>query len=571
MIARPIAKSEGERQLYRMLIVDDEPIIVDGLHELFVSHPELEVYRAYNGFEALDIIRGTFMDIVLADIEMPGMNGLQLQAQVMNQWPRCKFIFLTGYSDFSYIHTSVRQGAFDYVLKTEGDDPIIAAVDRAVAQLQASFTFESLIRDAESKLVAAAPLLRKEYWLDMLGADPISEPEPASSSTAQLAESDRSKRFAKLGIALHPSRPVFMAIGRVDGWREGIGPGDRALFLYSVNNIADEILAPRFLTEAVFYAPDRVLWLIQPREGAEDAPQDIPDWNRYLLGLYETAQAACSQYLKLPCSFVVNGKPTEWEELAAGFERLSALFVHGLGSGKEMLLSERHLADGDAPAGDRGPLKRLPMLEQYLEQKDEAAFFELYSEIMQTVPVQEQGGVRTSQALEIYYAMAAAVFSYVNRFGLLPKLTQELAAGRLFGANEFNDWQQVTSYFEDLFRTLFGWQDAKADVRTNEVVRFIYDYVDRNLSGDLSLVQLADKVYLTPFYLSRLFKQKTGRSLSDYITERRVGAAKKMLADPKHKIHEVGERIGFESASYFARFFKKLTGLTPQEYRDSLR
>ncbi|RED56595.1 response regulator transcription factor [Cohnella lupini] len=542
--------------MFRLLIVDDEPIIVDGLFELFAQHVGLEVHRAYDALEALDIVRKTYMDIVLADIEMPEMNGLELQKHVQNQWPRCKFIFLTGYSDFSFIHSSIRQGAFDYVLKTEGDDPILAAVDRAVRQIEETFSYEQIIKNAEDQLVVATPLIRKEYWLELLTGE-ISGP------------AERRRQFDKLGITLDSDKPYFMGIGRIDEWREDIGPGDKSLFLYSVNNIVEEILTSNIRVETVFYAQDRLLWLLQPKEelGAEAA--EIKDWNRYLLGLFETVQSSCSQFLRLACSFVVSGRPHEWERLSSAFERLTGLFVHGLGSAKEILLSDMNLAQIEEAPADRGALKRFPLLEQYLDQKNEEKFFGLYAEIMATV--QEQGEVRTSQALEIYYSLASAVFSYLNRWGLLQKVTDALGVRKLFTIQEFASWDEITRYFADLFRMLFEWRNSTADSRTSEVVITIHDYVDKNMSKDLSLVHLADLVYLTPFYLSRLYKQTTGRSISDYITGCRLQTAKELLSGKALKIHEVGERIGFESPSYFTRFFKKLTGMTPQEYRDSAR
>ncbi|MBW7462077.1 response regulator, partial [Paenibacillus sepulcri] len=120
--------------MYNLLIVDDEPRIVSGLYEQFLDWKpeELNVYRAYSPLEALAILTGSKMDIVLTDIHMPGMSGIELQQKIHERWPRCKVIFLTGYSDFDYIQSAMRNGGMDYILKVEGDEPILAAVGRAI-------------------------------------------------------------------------------------------------------------------------------------------------------------------------------------------------------------------------------------------------------------------------------------------------------------------------------------------------------------------------------------------------------------------------------------------------------
>ncbi|QHT63047.1 helix-turn-helix transcriptional regulator [Paenibacillus lycopersici] len=90
------------------------------------------------------------------------------------------------------------------------------------------------------------------------------------------------------------------------------------------------------------------------------------------------------------------------------------------------------------------------------------------------------------------------------------------------------------------------------------------------LDGDLSLPRLADVVYLNPVYLSRLYKQKTGIGLSDYIVNAKIAKAKELLAEAKWKVHEIAAKVGYDSTPSFTRFFKRQTNLSPQEYRDSI-
>ncbi|MBW7459369.1 response regulator, partial [Paenibacillus sepulcri] len=199
--------------MYRLLIVDDEQIIVDGLHLLFqeLNTIDLDINCAYDAHDAQKVASEMRIDIVLSDIAMPGMNGFELQQEITRQWPRCRFIFLSGYNDFQFIQSSLRGGAVDYVLKTEGDNAIIRAVEKTVRQIEAELQQEQLIGRARQQLQQTLPVLRREYLLELLeGAE--STPE------------SRSRRFRELAVPLQPAAPVILTVGRVDAWPENLHP-----------------------------------------------------------------------------------------------------------------------------------------------------------------------------------------------------------------------------------------------------------------------------------------------------------------------------------------------------------
>ena len=122
---------------YRLLIVDDEPYILDWLVGLFLIQQDdaLSVYRAADAEEALVLMQRHRIDVVLSDIMMPGLDGMEFSRQVLQRWPACKFIFLTAYDRFDYIYTAMDSGIIDYVLKTESDERILGAVDKAVQMI----------------------------------------------------------------------------------------------------------------------------------------------------------------------------------------------------------------------------------------------------------------------------------------------------------------------------------------------------------------------------------------------------------------------------------------------------
>ncbi|MGV2787817.1 response regulator, partial [Clostridium perfringens] len=145
-------------------IVDDEPVIVNGLVQLFQEQTQLEldVCKAYSAKEALEIARRVKLDILVSDIRMPQKNGLQLIDEITYYWPHCRIIFLTGYSEFDYVHEALRKNVDNYILKTEGIDPIFQAVQVASSKLDEENRRRIQAEKAKVHFQIAEPLLKRE-------------------------------------------------------------------------------------------------------------------------------------------------------------------------------------------------------------------------------------------------------------------------------------------------------------------------------------------------------------------------------------------------------------------------
>lgn len=156
--------------MYRLLIVDDEPYTVDGLYELLQDStmPELDLYKACSAEEALQWLLRVKIDIVLSDIRMPGMDGLQLRKKVKERWPLCKFIFLTGMNDAGYARQALRDGSVDYILKTEGDEPILKSIRAAIDALDRELLNDRHLLSAKVRLKQALPALRNDWFRRLL-------------------------------------------------------------------------------------------------------------------------------------------------------------------------------------------------------------------------------------------------------------------------------------------------------------------------------------------------------------------------------------------------------------------
>jgi two-component system response regulator YesN len=184
-------------------------------------------------------------------------------------------------------------------------------------------------------------------------------------------------------------------------------------------------------------------------------------------------------------------------------------------------------------------------------------------------PLNKIHSKNSNLAIEAFTKAAMGLLAYINRRKLTEKLAFHIAQNRLIRFDTFDNWGEAVDYLTEMAGLLFSMQDEEQTNRAVQAVGHLQAYIESNLSEDLSLVRLAEQVYLNPSYLSRLFKQVTGVNLSDFIESSRVKHAKELLEKDGLRVNEIARRVGYDTAASFTRFFRKSTGTSPQEYRDA--
>ncbi|MCL6457559.1 MAG: response regulator [Gorillibacterium sp.] len=550
--------------MYRLLIVDNEVLIVDNLVDLFVKTEqfELEVHGACTAASALELMARTKIDIVLSDIRMPGMNGLELQQEINQQWPSCKIIFLSGYNDFEYVQQALRHNSVDYLLKTEGEQKIIDTVGKAIRQLEEVWGKERLIEQAKQQMQVTRPLLHKEYMWSLLQGE--------TQALRQLPG-----KFEELQIPLSAQSPVLLAVGRVDDWRDDFSSADRDLLLYAIRNIADEYWSAGARVVSVAFDMNKVVWLMQLIEDKEPSMSKIKEaaWTRIVLFAHGTAEAiqmSCKQLLGLKVSLVMAGEPREWKQVAEQFDTLKLLLNFGVGLGQESLLFDQNQMEQLLPQGYaheiRTGLKQLTSLAAYLENGQRYQFFIDFANL---VSLQDSTKESTDcLRLEIALTLASIFLAYINRWGLHGTVSDKLDLNLLTRFYPHRSWAETVNHFTSLAEMLFEIKQKGQEFEENDIVKHVQWYVKQNLSGDLSLTQIGEVVGHNPYYLSRLYKQIANENLSDFIAGVRLQKAKELLSQQPFRIGDISKLVGFTSDHSFYRFFKKAAGITPQEYRD---
>jgi len=553
--------------MYRLLIVDDEPVIVNSMYQLFreAVHLDIEIYRAYTVYEALNILQQHRIDLVLSDIRMPGLSGIELQKIIVDKWPMCKIVFLTGYNDFEYAKQAIRNGGVvDYLLKHEDDDIILQAVEKAIAAIEKQALSDSYVLKSRTKLQLALSAAQKNALFDLIYGN---KPSPEILA----------KKFEQLEMPLRVDRRVYQVVGRVDSWDHVQEDKDRELLVFAVQNIVDEYFNSVAVCVSVAFDQYKLLWLMQPAGSppALSGPEAEQEWKLLAAraqGLLEDAQSACKQMLKLSVSFAVGDEPVNWDGFGAQFNYLKMLLGQGYDGKHDLLIQEGKGLGGldigknrQYLAGSQQLRKQLGQLEEYLESGQAEAFMTLYGQVMKRdVSLHSHGDL-----LELFYSVSLYLLSYANRTDLLHILSYKMDIGKLTQYAAHESWEGVVQYFAEFAQLLFENRTGSQEVGTQRTIQIIQQYIQTHLDRELTLTSLAELVNHSPAYLSRLYKKETGVALFDYITGRRMAKARELLSETAMKIHKIALEVGYESPPQFTRSFKKWFNVTPQEYRDS--
>ncbi|SDF68995.1 two-component system, response regulator YesN [Fontibacillus panacisegetis] len=537
----------------KLLIVDDEPTIADGLQLLFCEREEmgLEVKVAYSSKEALGVFAEFGPDVVLLDIQIPGVTGLELAGRMRAQHPAVKIIFLTGYDYFEYAYKAIKQDAFDYILKTEGDDKVIAAVTMALDRIAYEQGLQSQYAEAQARLATMFPVFR-----DHLLAALLTESSPDADTMFRA--------MAELDESFTPAQRVLVLLGR--SCTDHLLLPVKGLVQLTVEQILRTQLHPS--PSQIFNASygEDILWFLVGRDSEPGLPA-VP------VPLLEDIQTILAERAGCKLSFVLAREQVNWMEIGRVYrslQRTLAIFdlcsQEGIAMEGERYSGESCLAEEEECADILRLLPRVELLKTHLQNGDLKSFRGLLDELCRVLS--EVRGGYPLHAMELYLAAGKALLGHLNVTRLYSALPGDIDLGLLYTPTRLQGWPERAGYLKQLGRALCEAADAERRFNAETTICRIKDYIGQHLASDLSLNALGRATGFNPSYLSRIFKRDAGIGLHDYITRRRMELAQSLLTYTKMKIYEIAQKCGYDNTNYFIRIFKLTVGMTPQEYRN---
>lgn len=503
--------------MFQTLIVDDERIEREGLKKLIQRFQlPLRVSLATNGQEALEQLRARPADLLLTDVRMPFMDGLELSKRALAEHPHLKVVLVSGFSEFEYARTALQLGISDYLLKPVQVSEFLSTMNKVIAGLRASASQkeEQLLRDQ---------YMREHTLMMLVNGMPL--------------ESLR-QRFQKAEdtLFLDSYRSVFML--EFENLCFGKSDAGERLVAYLEREIG--------LPFDFIYLGDSsgmILFRGAPASGGFAAiAERLYGWMASVFGY-----VFC---------IAVSGSISRAEELVRAFGQLEALLENRFFSQSRILYANKQTDFGSLPT---------KLEEELLEQ-------------LQTMVA----GRCFSQAKECLNRLRDAfpshiLFSHIYVKSVFSKILAEILKD-LPDVSAQRSYQLVTKIYKagaiselaDLILPLLEALESREDLSAgngSRISELVKQYVYAHYKEDISLKSVASAVFLSPQYLSSVFKKETGGGLAKFIKDYRMKKAQELLRKTNQKIHVICTEVGYSNESYFCKSFRECFGVSPEKYR----
>ncbi len=548
--------------MIEILLVDDESYVTESLAQT-IPWKELQiecVYQADSAAKALAVLEEQSVDIVVTDIRMPVMDGLRLIEAIAKRWPHIRCILLTGHSDFDYAKRAIQLQAFDYILKPVVDAEFIASVANAIESLRDEWSeaekYHRLLHSRKSDIT----VLRSSLLHDLLLG-------------RKLLNKTITEKAEQYEIKLKVDEFAVMMLIQMGHYFRAMDHHSVALMEFAVGNIAEEVFGGAF---EVWHgrAPHDCLALIaQMKEEPHRTIRKRKDYESARRALLEehahVLQKHVSNYLKGEISLVI----TDWfafpEELPGAYRAgLGAMLLHADEERTVTFLEDRK---ANAAAGETPSIKSVeslykpPTLIHLLESKQWDAARVKIEDVMSDL-----GKARAPRELlyEVFLSVTNAFMYMAHKQGLFIAEIDQAGVDFLLDQNMVHSTDKLRNWSLGMLEKLKAELSAGERYAKSYIVKQVQEIVTGELGRDISVKAIADRVYLHPVYLSKMYKAETGESLGDYIIRMRMDRAHYLLKHTNKKIYEITNELGYQNPQYFSKMFKKFYGMTPNEFRD---
>lgn len=531
---------------YSLIIADDEAIMRNGLSNLFKwDEIGFQVEGVFgDGREVVEYLQHHMVDCILTDIAMPFLSGLDLARFVHENRLPTRLVIISGHRDFEYAQKAVEYDVEHFLLK-----PLVLSELRKVfvgirEKLDRQQAAHAVSQTREDQFNRLANYVEHQFMVDLvLGTLRDEQAFWHKTSLFGYHQEDIDRCCLLFSLAIKDD-PVAAEYSREYG-AQGL-----AMHLSSILHIIDpgwsfyQIKMEKGILQGLYVGKGLV-----DRTG-QSAPLLCGSPISELVATVEKNLFAMSG---IRGQVISTQTYASLLELSKHQRHLEANFVHA-----KTTLQYReffsHLRE------------QKKMLVSYIQQGDRESACGLFASFV-------------SQCLQIDFSTAQN--QAIHFFSLV---SIKLAGD---DHDEQQELESVVPYVDVSSQpdgdALIRWGQDKilriievlkqhsrnADPREDTISR-IKRFIQDNYHRDISLAETAESVYLNPVYLSRMFKERTGLSFIEYLTNLRMKAAQKMLSDPSLYVYEICHKVGYNNLKYFYRLFKKETGYSPSEYRDSL-
>lgn len=534
--------------LYRIMIVDDEEEIRLGIIKRidWEANGFVVVADAENGQEALEKAEKYQPDVIMTDIKMPFMDGLELGKKLVELMPSTKIIVFSGCDDFEYAHRAIKINVVEYVLKPINSIELVDVLKRLKLQLDKEYEEKRNLETLYKHYVESLPVIREQFLVGVL--------------EGRISDSQWKEQAENLGIDFKCDY-LSVALLRADGMLALENQIDNqaiqkepTLVPISIKKIVDENMNKYSKFISLIYS-DMVV-VIGNFEDKEDTLL-------FIKGINEVCKTY-ERIMNLTISAGIGHTYTNPSEIRFSYRSaqnaLDYRFI--LGKGKAIYIDDVEPDNSiQLQLDEQEERSMLNSIKISSEEEIAIAIENLFKKFKDLLLPFNQYRI---YLMEIMTSILKLVQAY------------NLDVEEIFGEN-FNCYSYLEAF--DSINEVQKWITCKA-IKVNDyikkerinssmlLVEKAKQYIKENyMDYDVSVEKLCSKLHVSPTYFSTIFKKETGESFVNYLTTIRLEEAVKLLNTTDDKTYIIAEKVGYPEANYFSYVFKKKFGVSPSKYR----
>ncbi len=504
---------------YSVIILDDEPLIVSGISKSIPWEAEncRLIASSGDGLKGKELIDKYKPDILISDIIMPGCSGLELAEHCRKNHYKTKIIILSAYSDFHYAQKAITYKVSEYIIKPIDFDKLLQSIRTVVQELDAEQ------RSMKAEPVAASHLTQPSVQMLF---------DIARHGDKALEQPGGGKR----SISIQPGVVISVQFYNVPfELGDNVLPLMQGPFITGLNDAGYSLIRGS--------SDHQLLFLCDLTKGIDYETSR----QRIVKKVGEVARGIC-QSRDMVCVVAVSSVYKDPQSLHKAYKENQSIIEESYFEKRPAVLTsihKRNESDHDAALSIHDVLHQL-------SNSNEGKLRQDYLQLCDHLESLRNREYAKHAFRELYWQAT----NMASQAGMIkkPDLKQET-----MNENFFADQKKVLSYLLEICGFLASGENIIGRLRI---------LIDNNYHDpDFGLAQAAESLQLSGSYLSRLFKEKMNKNFTDYLMELRLERAKELLLHTDMKIEKIANKVGFVNHNYFGQVFKRVTGMTPRQYR----
>ena len=537
--------------MYKVLIIDDEEPLREAV-KILGEWDKLgieEIIEASDGRIGIRLMEERKPDIVLVDMKMPEINGIEFLQMAEKEHPETQYIVISGYDNFEFTRQAVKSKAVDYLMKPVNKVDLNNALTKAMESIKENRKKKSEIIDRNIKLNMSLPSLKGKIFLSAIEGN--LNKNTYEDYIRTIGVSDEKKNFAV----------AVLRVLNLDDVNSKFFSHDVSLLFFALTNVINEICDNVFECFSIRNSKsENEIIIIIINEGVH---KEEIKYSAY--GIMMRVIRKLEDIFGIIAVVGIGGFCSDFIQLAESY-KIAQKFLDSINllEMRECVLYED---SNKKTAANISILSKKSLIENAIEGGSYEYTRGIVSEYMNKVVASGYFSLRNAnEALNEIVLILSEIALEKGIYEESPKDDENSlkSSGISFSYSKFDEFRDTFYKIVDFFYFKII-QQYKSSV--NFDIHEIRDYIERNYFKEIKISMFTEKYFLSREYLMKLFKKEYGCGIYEYALKIRMEKAKELMSDPKIKIQDIGQMMGYNDNNYFSKAYKNYYGISPSDYR----